>query len=124
MWPSVARELLAMATAVPYMECRISAPLAPVLLASDAEGSNGTDHGGFGVVAALADPATVRAAFERGFTPVRALAGSDGQVRGLDAEASTLERRVPHSSLPASIVASKNLRWVPICWGDGAGAII
>ena len=51
LWPSVKRELVAMARSVVFMRCDISRAFSNVIWASDAQGAGEGDHGGFGITA-------------------------------------------------------------------------
>ena len=52
MTSSVCREVVLMRDLVPVLRHRMNKPAAPLLFATDAEGANNDDYGGFGVVAA------------------------------------------------------------------------
>ena len=66
---AVRAELRAMAAAVALMRADLSSPVATTIVASDAEGGNSMDKGGYGVVAARVHESVARQIFEEGIRP-------------------------------------------------------
>ena len=58
----------------------LGAPFFPVTLATDAEGDNNYDFGGYGVVGALLDAQAQEALWEAGLRPGKALVRQPGNI--------------------------------------------
>ena len=102
------RELRCMAAVVPLFKTRPGLPVSPVLFASDAEGANEEDHGGWGVVMAWAGKALVSRLVEEDIRPGRTIARLDGSVQNLVNRAKEYEAKVSVSRVPRDI---DNLDW-------------
>ena len=117
MWPSVARELLAMARAVPFLRAELGRPMSRTVLASDAEGANAYDAGGFGVVATEVSQKMIETIHEKGSSPSFAVATLNGEIRGLGDPERKHQRHVPFTSLPSELFTGEGVCWLPISWG-------
>jgi len=110
-WPTARREVLMAADLVPALEADLGRPTLDWIFASDAEGINSTDLGGFGIVAArasleLADEAALGAP-----RAGRTIAGLDGTFGAMRRHQRELEARVASSRVPPEVF---KLQWVPI----------
>ncbi|CAE7791178.1 unnamed protein product [Symbiodinium sp. CCMP2592] len=70
LWPSVRRELIAMARAVDFMVLQASDPVSNVVFATDAMGADDVDCGGFGICMAQADSEELAALMWAGEEPL------------------------------------------------------
>ena len=125
-WPSARRELDLASRLVHLATTDLTCPVAPVLLVSDAEGSNRRDHGGGAVVARPLAPVEAEA-FRNDHSwevqpgsppPASFVAAVDPQRR----DWRTLERRrwrfAAHNNvleLEAALLAAKQVARCPIC---------
>ena len=117
MWPSVSSELSAMARAVPFLRTDLGRPVSHTILASDAEGANGVDNGGFGIVATEVSAQMIQMILERGTTPQFAVATLDGEIRGLGDPERKHQRHIPFTSLPSEVFEGDCASWLPVSWG-------
>ena len=99
-----------MAVLVACMAAEVGAPLAPVLFASDAQGSNDDDFGGWGVVARNISPSEAATVFQMGARPGRSVVKLSGDFAGLRRPEESVPRNIPFSQLPRSIIEADD--WV------------
>ena len=116
-WPSVRSEVIRMAALLPLAWHDAGAPLAPLLFATDAEGDNFQDHGGYGVVGAKISEADAKRVFEAGTVPRWTVTRLNGSLGNLRDPAKELRARVPFSRVPKDLLAPHALEWVPLAWG-------
>ena len=116
-WAAVRRELTAMGHLTLLMVRDMGAPLSPTLFATDAQGSNEHDYGGYGIVGAVVPPRTAALAFELGSAPGYTVARLDGSIDGLLRPGRELRRRTPFSRFPASLLGHDETDWRPLAWG-------
>eukprot|EP00959_Pyramimonas_sp_CCMP1952_P358226 7500866-Pyramimonas_sp.AAC.1 len=86
------------------MTCVLDPPAAPLLFASDAEGANRTDHGGYGIVGA---PITIEESEEviaAGTKPGHAMSRLGGAVLHLNRADRELRGRIPVSRIPRTML--------------------
>jgi len=110
-WPSVRRELLVMAQAVLCFTRELNRPVAPWLLATDAEGINHDDAGGFGVTYAWAGSDLAFKTLLNGTRGGRTVVSLDGDVNKLKRPEAELRARYAVSRLPMEIF---DLEWYPL----------
>ena len=96
----------------------LGAPFFPVTLATDAEGDNSHDFGGFGVVGALLGPQTQEAMWEGGLRPGKALVRQPGAIEKVvkRGETKTLKPFVPITSVPEEAL-SPDIEWTELLTG-------
>ena len=116
-WPSVRREVLAMAAVIPAMEADVGAPLAAAMIATDAQGADGIDHGGFGIVAADISDRLAEQCFSLGVRPGRSVAKLDGAFTGMRHPEKAIERNVPFTRLPDELFSDTNIVWHEVLGG-------
>ena len=114
-WPSARREARAMASAVTLMIGDVGAPLAPVLLATDASGESEEDLGGFGVVASELTESELENVLRRCHCVARTISELSGDIRGLRDPSKELKATKPSTLLPHWIFEED--RWIDIGGG-------
>jgi len=102
-WSCVRLEVVALARVVPWMFADIGAPLCPLLFATDAQGTNDIDAGGYGIVARPAPLQLVRAVFERGSQVGLTVARLNGDQSGLRRPDKSAAPTVPFTLLPREL---------------------
>ena len=133
-WESVRREVIMMAYLLPFAKHRADAPLANVLFATDAEGSNHEDRGGYGIVGAEVSEEDALRVFEAGTVPRKTVTRLDGKVDNLKDPERELLAIIPFSCVPQDLLVPGALAWVPldcgrwhhedaICLGEGRATI-
>ena len=118
-WPSARREVHTMSCVVIAMYADLGAELAQTVFATDAMGSNETDCGGYGVVVADVDRATVRDCYEEGLQPGFTVCRLDGKFYGLKNPHSKIGRNVPFTRIPPAMLEAS---WEPLLWGRWTAA--
>ena len=118
-WDSARREVLAMARATMGLYADLEAPFADTLFATDAEGANIEDFGGYGVVGATSDKEVIMKVFERGVRPGKAMARAGGSAKVLEKEDAVLECTVPVSAVTPELLGKAG-EWRPLLWGRWA----
>jgi hypothetical protein len=88
----------------------------PILFATDAEGANNQDHGGWGIVTSTPDLATIKETFEIGSQPSCTLSKLDGSFHQLKNPVKEMEARIPVSKLPPQLFEAGN-QWLPVRHG-------
>ena len=88
---------------VPWMFLDVGAPLCPVLFATDAQGVNDLDAGGFGIVARAAPPPMIQRVFEQGSCVGRTVSRLSGDLSGLRRPERAITPTVPFTLLPADL---------------------
>jgi len=116
-WPSVRAELNTMADCLVGLVADVGAPMLPIVGATDAEGANQDDYGGFGVVAAVASQEELEACVRSGVAPGFAVAKLDGLVPSIRRPLRPLRRTTPYSKLPRSLLQADPERWISIALG-------
>jgi hypothetical protein len=115
-WPVVIREMEILIALVPALRHQLFRPTWPVVFATDAEGANNQDCGGFGVVATATtlDVAmdTITSSKRAGFT----VAKMDGSLNALKNPEKELKACVPVTQVPRSVLAADR-QWVDIVGG-------
>ena len=112
-WPSARREAVAMQRGVMGLYADLGAPLLPLVFASDAEGAQDFDAGGFGVVAAAASVSQVEEFWRAGTRPGAAMAKPGQLQKVLDRGPATLEPHLPVSAIARGWIDSE-AKWVPV----------
>ena len=92
-----------MARVIPWIFADIGAPLCPLLFATDAQGVNDVDAGGYGITMRAAPPALVRAVFERGSQVGMTVARLSGDQSGLRRPDKSTAPTVPFTMLPREL---------------------
>lgn len=115
-WPSALREWKVMRCGLMGLYVDLGAPISEVVLATDAEGSNGQDFGGYGIVATVMTGREARLLWEAGTRPGFALARLGQEKRVIDKAARSLHPNLPVSSVPKEIWEAPR-SWIPIAAG-------
>ena len=100
---------------VPWMFLDVGAPLCPVLFATDAQGVNDLDAGGFGIVARAAPPPMIQRVFEQGSCVGRTVSRLSGDLSGLRRPERAITPTVPFTLLPADPFVLAEWLEVDIC---------
>jgi len=133
-WNTAKKELRWMASMVPALEHRLHRETWPVVFATDAEGVNGSDAGGFGVVAAPFEIDTVMKTIMVSARPAFTVAKLDGSIGHLKDPVKELKGRIPVSRVPREVL-DPSIHWEPLAagrWkhgdhitlGEGRGTIV
>jgi len=131
-WASARREVVVMAHVTATLYYDMSKPVSPWVLASDAEGVNDKDFGGYGVMCAYAGAELVEEVLRRGTRAGRTITQLDGSVERLARRGKELLAKVSVSRLPPAIFT---LDWLPLVaarWrapdhimlGEGRGSLV
>ena len=115
-WPSVRRELLAMAKTVGALYADVGAPLAPTICATDAMGADSGDCGGFGVVAADVPMEIFEDVIRLGARPGKALQ-RDLALAGRRNPDAPLVRTTPFTLLPPVLFDQAKTDWKVLSQG-------
>ena len=115
-WPTVRRELVAMARAVPLMIADLGAPISNVVFAWGAMGSSLEDDGGFGVVAGDVADGTKLEMFAVGSHLGYTVARLDGDFHGLRNQEKEMSRTIPFTKQPHELFSGA-VEWVPVSRG-------
>eukprot|EP00959_Pyramimonas_sp_CCMP1952_P229957 4807760-Pyramimonas_sp.AAC.2 len=94
-WSAARREFAAMRALIPMMVCELGLPAAPMVFATDSEGANNHDHGGFGVVATNISGEQAEALLAAGTRPGHTVSRLNGTVAHLERSDRELRRRIP-----------------------------
>ncbi|CAK0868950.1 unnamed protein product [Prorocentrum cordatum] len=121
-WPSALREWRVMRCGIMGLHVDLGAPISEVVLATDAEGSNGLDCGGYGFVATATSDNEARLLWEAGTRPGYALARLGQEKRVLEKAPRSLHPNLPVSSVPKEIWDTAR-SWIPVAagrwrWGE------
>ena len=108
-----------MARATMGLYADLGAPFANAIFATDAEGANLEDFGGYGVVAAPASKEVIMKIFTRGVRPGKAMARPGGTAKVLEKEDAVLECTVPVSAVTPELLREAG-DWRPLLWGRWA----
>ena len=114
LWPSVRRELQQMLRVVPAMYAKLNRPACPLLFATDAEGANDTDCGGWGMTVAWAGKDLVESCIRQGLRPARTICRLDGTTTQLLNQNKELKARYGASHIP---MEADELAWREIARG-------
>ena len=115
LWPSVKRELIAMARSVVFMRCDISRAFSNIIWASDAQGAGEGDHGGFGITASWLTEAERSDICESAETWGHTVARLSGDLSGVRNPFKELVPTKPFTLLPSPLFDSH--RWVDVLAG-------
>ena len=116
-WWAVARkEWRWMMAMIPALEHRVHRKLWPVVFATDAEGANNADHGGFGVVGAAFNEETVLDTLKTSARPSFTVARLDGSIGHLHDPLKELKGRTPVSRVPREVL-DPGVNWIPLASG-------
>ena len=118
-WPSVRDEVAVMAALVPAMHADLGAPMAPVCFASDAQGANDVDSGGWGIAAADVSEELSLEMLRNGFKPGYNVVKLNGEFGGLKRPDLHIRRAIPFTRLPEALFSET---WHPVGWGRWAYA--
>ena len=94
----------------------LGAPISRIVLATDAEGSNGLDCGGFGMVATALSDQDVQKLWEAGAKPGFALTRLGHEKKVLQKGAGALVPTLPVSSVPKDFWELSKV-WIPVAAG-------
>lgn len=118
-WPSARKEVVEMAALIGGLKLHTYRDLSNMVIATDAEGHNEEDCGGFGMVVTMASPTLVQQAAMgagmSGFT-VTKLDGSCPVLKNPEKE---LRCRVPVTQVPDELL-SDTQQWTPVTYGRWA----
>ncbi len=103
-----------MSNVVMAMYSDLGAELPTTAFATDAMGPSEEDNGGYGVVTAQVDKATVVKCFEEGLLPGFTVCRLDGSFRGLSKPEHRIGQNVPFTRVPSELLAAE---WFPLLWG-------
>ncbi len=109
-WESARKEIRLMAALVPALVHHLALPTEPLLFASDAEGPNQDDFGGYGIVATDIDTPLLRHCFEVGWRTGSTIAKLDGSIKQVQNPLKEMAARIPVSKIPKSLVEPSK-RW-------------
>jgi len=134
-WPSAREEVLHMAALTPFLVQKLFRPTPPILFATDAEGANEDDFGGFGVVGSAVQPNLLREVFEAGVRPGVTIAKMDGSLTHILNSDKEVKARIPITRVPREVLDEARQKWIPIAagrWkhndhitlGEGRGAMV
>ncbi|CAE7504813.1 unnamed protein product [Symbiodinium sp. CCMP2592] len=112
LWPSVRRELIAMARAVDFMVLRASDPVSRLVFATDAMGADDVDCGGYGICVAQATYEEFAALMWAGEEPGFAISEQDRGLKGFRNPADMIKLTRPFSRLPRSLF--EDFRWTEL----------
>ena len=115
-WPSARQEANAIADFLIYVECDLGAPLPPMLFATDAQGANNIDDGGFGIVAAVAPIAIMESCLMTGALPRKTVVKLDGDIGKLLGHTKRFEANIPFTPLPKAVFDG-TLEWHTVLSG-------
>ena len=115
-WASARRELMVLTRLLPLVYAELSAPLCPVLFATDAMGVNEHDNGGWGLMALRPAPALLRRLFCAGARPGMTVCRLDGDIRGTKDPERALRAGTPFSRVPPTLVAP-DTAWTELARG-------
>jgi hypothetical protein len=133
-WPSVRREVVMMKQMIPFLTARLNRQMAPYVFATDAEGVNETDLGGFGVVGARVPTAVSEEALLAGPAAGRTITKLNGDIAKLRDGSRELRRCFGVSRVPRQLLDSSEYAWdilahgrwrrsEHITLGEGRGAL-
>ncbi|CAE7309115.1 unnamed protein product [Symbiodinium sp. CCMP2592] len=109
LWPSVRRELIAMAR---FMVLRASDPVSRLVFATDAMGADDVDCGGYGICVAQATYEEFAALMWAGEEPGFAISERDRGLKGFRNPADMIKLTRPFSRLPRSLF--EDFRWTEL----------
>jgi len=115
-WPSAKEEFRHMAALSVFMSHKLYRPTTSIIFASDAEGSNNEDFGGFGVVGAKISEDQMRQVFEAGTRPGMTVAKMDGSLTHKFGSAKEILARIPISNVPKEVL-QESRSWLAIAAG-------
>jgi len=110
-WPSVRAEVCMMKATLIAMYADLGAPVLPVVGATDAEGANDVDNGGYGVVMGSLSPEEEVACVEAGTRPGLAITSVNGSVAALRRPERALLQSAPFPRLPRGILDRRDTEW-------------
>ncbi len=116
-WPSVRREVQAMATAIAAMAADVGAPLAPIVFASDAQGAGEGDDGGYRVVAKDVPMEVAERCFQVGRRPGYSVTKLSGEFAGSRRPGLMIARNIPFTRLPRELFDDSLGDWEVISRG-------
>ena len=102
---------------LPLASACLNRPAAPFVFASDAEGANNHDLGGYGIVGASAPDHLCEEVLLTGHIKGRTVAKLNGDVSKHYSGEKELARTVAVSRVLRSLLESRGLEWQPIAWG-------
>jgi len=111
-WPTVRRELKAMAEVIPFMEFRPGRQISNVLFGTDAMGSNEIDCGGYGIVARQVRDDLAREVFEHGTALGKTVTKLNGDLSTIKFPDRKLPRNTPFTKLPEELFDLE--KWIDI----------
>ena len=104
-----------MGEAMPLLVAELAAPMAPVVFAVDAMGSDEVDSGGFGITALNVGSAVAKKAVLRGMRPGFSVTKLDGSFTGRRSQEEPWRRQTPFSLLEIADFPSTG--WEPVHHG-------
>ena len=110
-WPSARREVVLMARLVPAMTAYLDRRPFPWVFATDAEGDNRHDRGGYGLMAAFAGNSLAEELAQGAPRPGRTVANLNGSFTSMHKHVRELDARVSASRVPPAIF---DLSWMPV----------
>ena len=122
-WHKARAEVRGMAYILIGLRADLGAPLLPLVFATDAEGQNSADHGGYGVTATVVTERLAYQLARAGTRPVRTIANLDGDSSVLRHPERVLRRTTPFSSIPSELRLRAQDLWTVLShgrwkWGD------
>ena len=106
-----------MARLVPLMRMPLHHRMAPWIYATDAEGDNNFDNGGYGIVACECAEELAERTWLTGARPGHTVCRLDGRISHLTSGEKELESRIPVSRVPQEILQQHHANWQAIAWG-------
>ena len=96
------------------MKADIGAPLCPWLFATDAEGANDTDNGGYGVVGSAPGEDLIKAVFCTSSTPAKTVIKLDGNIKHLKHPEKEFAPSVPFIKILHEVFETQENPWLAL----------
>ena len=116
LWATVQRELRFMSWSLPLCFHDLCHKSPGVIFATDAQGANSVDAGGYGAVARRTTAAQFDSAYEMACCPGLTVVKLDGTIPGGHLEGQQAARRVPFSRIPRSLLEDES-QWTTVFAG-------
>ena len=115
-WASARKEIKLMAYTVASLVHHLALPSPSLIFATDAEGANHLDCGGWGIVATHADRPLLEKCFAAGNQTGCTIARLDGSFKHLKDPLKEMAARIPISKIPKDLMADPK-RWAALWHG-------
>ena len=95
---------------IPWLYADLASPFCPAVMASDAQGVNEVDFGGYGIVAAVPSDEALLSTFKDAYSLGYTVPRLSGDLSGLRRIEAGFKRTKPHNTLPAELFDG-SLHW-------------